>query len=225
MVPSPSADDAVSTPDASLDAAPAEEPPGADKDRRNAAKEEAARRLAERRAQLAAVRQDIARREEADRLRAERERPAVGDAAAPPSQRLPAGAGQVIPPLVDYQLTAGFGDAGARWSSGHHTGLDFAASEGTEILAVSEGTVTRVSSGGALGNHTVLSLADGTQVRYSHQRSIAVKVGQKVETGDVIGAVGTTGNSTGPHLHLEIVDRDGDYVDPAAWFEQRGVSV
>ena len=112
-----------------------------------------------------------------------------------------------------YHLTARFGMAGGLWSS-NHTGLDFAAPTGTPIFAVANGVITETGSAGAYGNRTIETLADGTEIWYCHQNSIGVQVGQAVIGGQQIGEVGSTGNTTGPHLHLEVRPGAGDPVDP-----------
>lgn len=125
-------------------------------------------------------------------------------------------------PLQGYRLTATFGNAGGLWSSGH-TGLDFAAPEGTPLVAIGAGVVTEVGYDGAYGNKTAITLTDGTEVWYCHQSSQTVSVGQRVAAGEVIGAVGSTGNSTGPHLHLE-VRVAGEPTDPAVALAERGIT-
>ncbi len=70
----------------------------------------------------------------------------------------------------------------------------------------------------------MLTLDDGTEIWYAHQSSINVSVGQKVNTGDVIGRVGATGNVTGAHLHLEVHTGSGG-IDPAAWLAGKGLSI
>ncbi len=112
-----------------------------------------------------------------------------------------------------YHLTAGFGEYSGLWSH-YHTGLDFAAPTGTPIHAVANGVVTSVGYDGAYGNKTVVTLDDGTELWFCHQNSYAVSVGQEVHAGDLIGYVGSTGNVTGPHLHLEVRPGAGDPVDP-----------
>jgi murein DD-endopeptidase MepM/ murein hydrolase activator NlpD len=112
-----------------------------------------------------------------------------------------------------YHLTAGFGEYSGLWSH-FHTGLDFAAPTGTPIHAVANGVVTSVGYDGAYGNKTVITLDDGTELWFCHQNSYAVDVGQEVHAGDLIGYVGSTGNTTGPHLHLEVRPGAGDPVDP-----------
>lgn len=85
-----------------------------------------------------------------------------------------------------------------------HTGLDIAARKGTPIKAAAGGTVVHAGWKGSLGKLIVVSHGNGVQTYYAHCNSISVSAGQKVSQGEVIGKVGSTGNSTGPHLHLEI---------------------
>ena len=118
-------------------------------------------------------------------------------------------------PLDSYHLTARFGEYSGLWSH-YHTGLDFAAPTGTPIHAVAGGTVTSVGYDGSYGNKTVITLEDGTELWYCHQTSYAVSVGDVVSPGELIGYVGSTGNVTGPHLHLEVRPGGGDPVDPYA---------
>ncbi|MEV5987405.1 M23 family metallopeptidase [Streptomyces sp. NPDC052051] len=139
-------------------------------------------------------------------------------------ERLAKLAKQYSLPTSSYTLTSHFGDAGSMWSSGHHTGLDFAAPTGTLLKAIHTGTVTEAGWAGAYGYRTVLTLEDGTELWYCHQSSISVSVGQKVSTGDVIGRVGATGNVTGPHLHLEVHTGGGDAIDPLAWLQNKGIN-
>ncbi|MFI7301208.1 M23 family metallopeptidase [Streptomyces sp. NPDC050121] len=128
-------------------------------------------------------------------------------------------------PTSSYTITSTFGQAGSMWSSGYHTGLDFAAPTGTLIKAVHSGTVTEAGWAGSYGYRTILTLDDGTELWFCHQSSISVSVGQKVGTGDVIGRVGATGNVTGPHLHLEVhPNGNSDGVDPMAWLRSKGLN-
>lgn len=128
-------------------------------------------------------------------------------------------------PTSSYTITSTFGEAGSMWSSGYHTGLDFAAPTGTPIKAIHSGTVKSAGWSGAYGYRTVLELEDGTELWFCHQSSIGVGVGQKVTTGDTIGRVGATGNVTGPHLHLEVHTPDGTGIDPMTWLRARGLTV
>lgn len=98
-----------------------------------------------------------------------------------------------------------------------HTGWDIAAPSGTPIKAADNGSVATISSGGAYGNAVMLVHGDGMVTFYAHMSSTNVKIGQVVNKGDVIGGVGSTGWSTGPHLHFE-VRIDGTPYDPRGWF-------
>lgn len=107
-------------------------------------------------------------------------------------------------PTRDFKISARFGQAGPYWSSGYHTGLDFAAPTGTPIFAVEDGKVVSAGPAGAYGNMIEVAHGDGTRSLYAHLSRIDVKKGQKVQRGERIGSLGNTGNSTGPHLHFEI---------------------
>lgn len=100
-------------------------------------------------------------------------------------------------------ITSRFGHS-SRIRSGAHTGLDIAASTGTSIKAAAGGTVTFSGWKGSLGYMVVVSHGNGVQTYYAHCSKLYVTAGQKVKQGQKIAAVGSTGNSTGPHLHLEV---------------------
>lgn len=129
-------------------------------------------------------------------------------------------------PIVagSYRLSADFGQAGPYWSSGYHTGLDFAAASGTPVMSVANGIVTSVGYEGAYGNQIIVTLEDGTEVWYNHLNSFSASAGDNVVAGQVIGTVGSTGNSTGPHLHLEVRPGGGDPTDPYAALVVNGVN-
>ena len=95
-----------------------------------------------------------------------------------------------------------------------HAGLDFKAGYGTPILAVTDGRVTGAGRMGGCGNAVRLDHGGALQTRYCHMSQIAVRGGQAVRRGQVIGYVGSTGLSTGPHLHYEMY-RGGRPVNPA----------
>jgi murein DD-endopeptidase MepM/ murein hydrolase activator NlpD len=132
---------------------------------------------------------------------------------------------QWVLPVDGYRLTTTFGAAKSYYSSGYHTGLDFACAYGTPIKAVANGVITEAGYDGAYGNKIVLTLEDGTELWFAHQSSFAVGVGEEVRAGDVIGYVGSTGRSYGAHLHLEVRPGGGDPVDPAGALAQNGVDV
>ncbi|MDH6630453.1 murein DD-endopeptidase MepM/ murein hydrolase activator NlpD [Streptomyces sp. LBL] len=141
------------------------------------------------------------------------------------AERLAELAQQFALPTSSYTLTGTFGQAGSMWSSGYHTGLDFAAPTGTLIKAIHSGTITEAGWAGSYGYRTILKLDDGTELWFAHQSSISVSVGQKVNTGDVIGRVGATGNVTGAHLHLEVHPGGAATgIDPMAWLQSKGIN-
>ncbi len=122
---------------------------------------------------------------------------------------LPAAATDPAKPLVapvdKVKYSAHFGDGGGNWSSGHHTGLDFVVKTGTDVHAAASGVVVKAGNEGAYGNAVTIKHADGMKTMYAHLNKIKVKVGQEVTVGQTIGKSGSTGNSTGPHLHFEVI--------------------
>lgn len=94
-----------------------------------------------------------------------------------------------------------------------HRGVDIAVAQGTPVAAIHDGRVVSAGDAGSYGLCVVIEDEKGYQSRYAHCSSLSVSVGQEVKRGDVIAAVGSTGNSTGPHLHLEIM-LDGEYLNP-----------
>ena len=96
--------------------------------------------------------------------------------------------------------------------SKYHTGIDIAANEGTDIISATYGNVILASSEGAYGNHLKIQVDDVTIV-YAHCLTLEVKEGDQVNQGQIIAKVGSTGNSTGPHLHFEI-KKEERYVNP-----------
>ncbi len=125
-------------------------------------------------------------------------------------------------PAGSYRLSSRFGECSYLWAN-CHTGLDFAAPSGSQISNVAYGVVTEVGYAGSYGNRTIVTLPDGTEMWYCHQTSFAASVGETVVAGDPIGYVGSTGNSTGPHLHLEVHPGAGDAVDPMGAALVRGL--
>ena len=100
----------------------------------------------------------------------------------------------------------------------YHAGLDFTAPQGTPIYATANGTVTTAGfSDGGFGNHVVINHGYGYETLYGHMYKVKVRVGQRVKRGDLIGYVGSTGKSTGPHCHYE-VHKNGQKLDPVYFF-------
>ncbi|KUN57473.1 peptidase [Streptomyces canus] len=177
---------------------------------------------AEKEADAAAAKAEKDAQEKAAAAKKEAEEAAAKKAEA---ARLAELAKQYTLPTSSYTITGTFGQAGSLWSSGYHTGLDFAAPTGTLIKAIHSGTITEAGWAGSYGYRTILTLDDGTELWFCHQSSISVSVGQKVGTGDVIGRVGATGNVTGAHLHLEVhPGGSADGIDPMAWLRGKGLN-
>ncbi|RPE40035.1 murein DD-endopeptidase MepM/ murein hydrolase activator NlpD [Streptomyces sp. Ag109_O5-1] len=132
-----------------------------------------------------------------------------------------------VAPISDSYVSTGYKTGGSLWSSGTHTGIDFHAASGTVVHAVGTGTVVSTGWGGAYGNQIVIKMADGMYTQYGHLSSIGVSVGQKVTPGQQIGLSGSTGNTTGPHLHFEArtTAEYGSDVDPVAYLRKHGVNV
>ena len=113
---------------------------------------------------------------------------------------------------VSGRITSRYGELSSLRRS-THTGLDIACASGTDIKVVAGGTITFAASSGSYGNLVKVDHGNGIETWYGHCSKIYAKVGQKVEAGDTIAAVGSTGNSTGPHLHFEI-RIDGNTINP-----------
>jgi hypothetical protein len=119
-------------------------------------------------------------------------------------------------------MSATFGETGPLWSTGAHTGQDFAAPTGTTVRAVRPGTVT-VENPEWAGNLVRIDHGTGIESTYAHLDEVLVEPGTTVAAGDVLGTVGNRGNSTGPHLHLEVL-LDGRPVDPLALLDPTGTT-
>ncbi|MFB7466500.1 peptidoglycan DD-metalloendopeptidase family protein [Streptomyces sp. NPDC056224] len=156
---------------------------------------------------------------------AEKAAPVQREAAAeaPAAQR--SASGFVAP--VSGGISTQYKVAGSMWSSGYHTGVDFIASSGTTVKAVGPGTVVSSGWAGAYGNEVIIKHTDGTYSQYGHLSVLSVSAGQSVTGGQSIGLSGSTGNSTGPHLHFEIRTGPsyGSDIDPLAYLRSKGVSI
>ena len=112
-----------------------------------------------------------------------------------------------VPVIGTGIITRGFSD--------DHPGIDISAEEGTDVVSIYNGTVEDVGFNNQEGNYIIISNSDGCTVKYSHLKDTPVVLkGAGVESGEKVGAVGSTGKSTGPHVHVEIIDENGQYVDP-----------
>ena len=120
-------------------------------------------------------------------------------------------------PIKNGKITTVFGKVGKSWSSGKHTGVDFAVPVGTPVLAVADGKIVNANWGKAYGKQVIMAV-DGGFVIYAHLNAVRVKPGQAVKKGQIVGESGNSGNSTGPHLHLEYRNQQrwtgGTAIDP-----------
>jgi murein DD-endopeptidase MepM/ murein hydrolase activator NlpD len=142
-----------------------------------------------------------------------------------------AGGNSCLPVSRGYTIAARFGQVGV-WSR-YHTGIDFSAPVGTPIRAPGSGIVTNAGGGpasGWAGNYVAIRYPDGTQSLMAHMSSVAVSVGQTVSACQMVGAIGMTGRTFGPHLHFEIYAAGvtpGDIYrasNPEPWLRGRGLA-
>ncbi|MCJ0950316.1 M23 family metallopeptidase [Rhodococcus sp. ARC_M8] len=122
---------------------------------------------------------------------------------------------------VSGTLTSNYGP---RWGSTHY-GLDIANEIGTPIVSVTDGTVLESGPASGFGLWVRILQDDGTIGVFGHINETLVTAGQKVRAGELIATVGNRGQSTGPHLHYEVWQADGQKVDPMAWLDARGVQI
>lgn len=152
------------------------------------------------------------REEEAARLAAQTQIPNGG---YDPSTEYPGSIGVGLNhPLPGARVTSEFG--WRPWSGTFHTGIDLAGDMGASIYACAAGTVEYVGWYGGGGQTVIVNHGGGVRTMYEHMSGYAVSQGQHVDAGQVVGYVGSTGNSTGPHLHLN-VEINGTCVDPRAY--------
>lgn len=123
-------------------------------------------------------------------------------------------------PVHGYDLTSGFGQ---RWGR-LHAGVDLAKPEGTPYYAAHAGVVKLARWYGGYGNCVIIDHGNGIETVYGHASRLRVTEGQRVEAGDLLGLIGNTGYSFGPHLHFE-VHINGSPVDPVPWLRKRGVDI
>ncbi|BBC31187.1 Peptidase, M23 family [Streptomyces graminofaciens] len=126
---------------------------------------------------------------------------------------------------VSGSLGTPYRASGSSWSKGYHTGVDFPVPTGSAVKSVAAGKVVTAGWGGSFGYQVVIRHSDGRYSQYAHLSAISVKSGQSVGVGQRIGRSGTTGNSTGPHLHFEVRTGPdfGSDVDPIAYLRAGGV--
>jgi murein DD-endopeptidase MepM/ murein hydrolase activator NlpD len=120
-----------------------------------------------------------------------------------------------VPIQTNYTLSARYGQRGGIWSAGWHTGLDFRVKSGTPVVAAANGTVIASGWGGAYGYRIEVDHGNGYVTAYNHLSKIEITDG-KVAAGQEIGKSGSSGNTTGPHLHFEVT-KDGEFMNPSSW--------
>ncbi|MEW1612815.1 MULTISPECIES: transglycosylase family protein [unclassified Streptomyces] len=165
-----------------------------------------------------------AERRAAEPKRAERKQAAPQQKKQAPAERAVQRSGMSAP--VSASTGTAYRQAGS-WSSGYHTGVDFPVPTGTSVRAVASGRVVSSGWAGAYGYQVVIRHEDGKYSQYAHLSALHVKEGQSVSGGQRIARSGSTGNSTGPHLHFEIRlgPGYGSDIDPLAYLRAGGVSV
>ncbi|MFB7632901.1 M23 family metallopeptidase [Streptomyces sp. NPDC056149] len=136
-----------------------------------------------------------------------------------------------VKPVENYTIGQPFGIAGSHWAH-KHSGQDFVVPTGTKVHAVHKGTVVKAGPNGggdgpAYGNAIVIKHPNGMYTQYAHLSQIQVHVGQQVSTGQQIGLSGSTGNSTGPHLHFEVRTGPnyGSGIEPTGFLRAHGDAV
>ncbi|PJE99607.1 peptidase [Streptomyces carminius] len=130
-------------------------------------------------------------------------------------------------PVSGAGPSTAYRQSGGSWSSGYHTGVDFPVSTGTPVKSVGRGEIVSAGWAGAYGYEVVIRHSDGRYSQYAHLSAISVRAGQQVSGGQRIGRSGSTGNSTGPHLHFEIRTGPGygSDIDPLAYLRNHGVRI
>ncbi|MEV8396703.1 peptidoglycan DD-metalloendopeptidase family protein [Streptomyces niveus] len=137
----------------------------------------------------------------------------------------PSGGKWALP--VEAPASTPYQQHGSAWSSGYHTGVDFAVPAGTPVRAVGPGVVVAAGNSGPYGNQVVIRHDDGTHSQYAHLSLLSVTAGARVQGGDRIGLSGATGNVTGPHLHFEIRTGPayGSDISPLPYLRQQGLTI
>ena len=139
------------------------------------------------------------------------------------------GNGKACLPVASYRIAARFGQVGI-WSR-YHTGIDFSAPIGTPLRAPSAGVVVNAGIGpasGWAGNYVAIKYPDGTYTLHAHMSTVSVGVGQTVSACQLVGAIGMTGRTFGPHVHFEVYPSEPgsnpyQAVNPQPWLNARGL--
>lgn len=123
-------------------------------------------------------------------------------------------------PTVPNSITSDFGmrEDPFNYSASFHTGIDIKGNYGTPVYAAADGVITLAGKNGGYGNTIKIKHSNSYETLYGHLSEIHVNEGETVKKGDLIGAIGSTGRSTGPHLHYEIL-KNGSQIDPAQFLQ------
>ncbi|MFG2869314.1 transglycosylase family protein [Streptomyces sp. NPDC048338] len=154
-------------------------------------------------------------------------KPAAKPAARPASRPAAKPRTDAFSAPVSASIGTRYRTSGSSWASGYHTGVDFPVPTGTSVRAVAGGKVVSAGWGGAYGYEIVIRHDDGRYSQYAHLSALSVREGQRVGGGQRIARSGSTGNSSGPHLHFEVRTGPGygSDIDPLAYLRARGVSI
>ncbi|WP_137991988.1 transglycosylase family protein [Streptomyces vilmorinianum] len=144
-----------------------------------------------------------------------------------PATKAPAPRADGFSAPVSASIGTRYRVSGSSWASGYHTGVDFPVPTGTSVKAVATGRVVSAGWGGAYGYEVVIRHDDGRYSQYAHLSALHVREGQRVNSGQRIARSGSTGNSSGPHLHFEVRTGPGygSDIDPLAYLRSGGVSL
>ncbi|WP_095757754.1 transglycosylase family protein [Streptomyces xinghaiensis] len=187
------------------------------------APEKKADKKAEKKAEKKAAKAEKAEKKAApEKKRTERKQERSGEERSSRS-----GSGAFSAPVPGVSPSTPYRASGGSWSSGYHTGVDFPVATGTSVRAVASGQVVSAGWAGAYGYQVVLRHSDGRYSQYAHLSQLSVRAGQQVPAGQQLGRSGSTGNSTGPHLHFEVRTGPGygSDIDPLAYLRGRGVAI
>ncbi|MFF3334555.1 transglycosylase family protein [Streptomyces sp. NPDC002888] len=156
-----------------------------------------------------------------------REEKKTSSSSSSSSQSTPRATSHSVVAPVSAATGTAYHATGSSWSKGYHTGVDFPVPTGTSVKSVAAGKVVSAGWGGSFGYQVVIRHADGRYTQYAHLSAISVRDGQSVGSGQRIGRSGSTGNSTGPHLHFEVRTGPGfgSDVDPVAYLRAGGVRI
>jgi murein DD-endopeptidase MepM/ murein hydrolase activator NlpD len=156
----------------------------------------------------------------------ESKKPEAGKSTPGKTDARPAATRSRVAP-VDASTGTAYRAHGSSWSKGYHTGVDFPVPTGTAVKSVGAGQVVTAGWGGSFGYQVVVRHADGRYSQYAHLSAISVRSGQSVTAGQRLGRSGSTGNSSGPHLHFEVRTGPGfgSDVDPLAYLRAGGVAI